>query len=436
MKPDDNRQEPRDDSDPSGEGRDSAASREDVPQVVLTTDPAVAQGRANDFGPGVRPDETIVAETSRVNRAVPGYVSQSNPFVEPEGANSAKPKKQNGKSQDDRPQSHDDDRNHDQPKHDDQKSGSPWVSYAINAVVALACGLGGALAFSYFDASKGGDPSKQQAKTGGDDNSKKQGGDSSKGEKGKGKQSNTSEGGSPSENTGSKDLGVPEAENPQTFRKEFQLVASRLDTLQQRLDLMAMPASGTPPDLAALRVKVGELSGILNEVANLPSLSRQMENRMDQLQLELKGLRDRGIVASNRDQTGSSPPILRTVARSVDTPAGEPPIPPPSPNSADQTMVEGMALFKQGQYPLADDLFRKLQTTNPQDARVWYFSALAHGFATGRWDGETRRLVEQGAQHERNGKPSASEIDAAFAGLSPAQGKVWLNAYRVQLVHR
>ena len=39
----------------------------------------------------------------------------------------------------------------------------------------------------------------------------------------------------------------------------------------------------------------------------------------------------------------------------------------------------GANLFQQRKYALALEAFRKLQVTHPQDARVWYYSALASG---------------------------------------------------------
>ena len=46
------------------------------------------------------------------------------------------------------------------------------------------------------------------------------------------------------------------------------------------------------------------------------------------------------------------------------------------------------------------------------------------------WKGETERLVTQGVDREKAGKPSKSQIDAAFADLTPETGKDWLAFYR------
>ena len=107
-----------------------------------------------------------------------------------------------------------------------------------------------------------------------------------------------------------------------------------------------------------------------------------------------------------------------------------------NPGPSSDALAEGMSLFKKGAYSQAQAVFHGLRQTRPQDARVWYFSALANGLSTGRWEGEARSFVVQGADRERAGLPATSVIDSAFADLSPAAGKEWLAAYRKQLLKR
>ena len=94
------------------------------------------------------------------------------------------------------------------------------------------------------------------------------------------------------------------------------------------------------------------------------------------------------------------------------------------------SLKHGVDLFKAGQYATARDVFAQLRESETADARVWYYSALANGFATGKWDGETERLAFQGVEHERAGVPKAADIDAEFADLPPTRGKNWLDFYR------
>ena len=95
-----------------------------------------------------------------------------------------------------------------------------------------------------------------------------------------------------------------------------------------------------------------------------------------------------------------------------------------------QAMDQAVDLFKKGRFAEAKDAFTKLQTVFPDDARVWYFSALANGLATRDWKGESERLVTTGMAREKAGSPDKSKIDAAFSDLTATTGKDWLAYYR------
>jgi hypothetical protein len=56
--------------------------------------------------------------------------------------------------------------------------------------------------------------------------------------------------------------------------------------------------------------------------------------------------------------------------------------------------------------------------------------SLSRGLATRDWKGETERLVTQGVDREKAGKPDKPQIDAAFADLTAETGKDWLAYYR------
>lgn len=453
-----------DDHDNQGQGSETTSSdheeggsREDHADVVSTTDPAVASGRGQEAGRNLRPDETIVTETSRVTRAVPSYVPDANAFVEPEREGGRKSENSEGKREDgakgkaegqgqNKAQAHDE--ADDSTKHGDQDRRdagespshsvrSGWMSYVMTALVALVFGVGGAWAFSYFDKGK----DKDQAQQGGKSQAKK-GGDSSstKNDSSQGHAKGQSSGGGSSNDSGSEIPGFTSAEDADTLKKQIGHLSSRFDTLQQRVEALSVPRNVVAPDISTLQIKMGELSKSVDEISSLPSRSRQMESRIEHLQEEIKGLRDQLSAAKDRGTLAADTPSITAVDRRVDSivppPAPTTSVLPSDPNSPDEAMSVGIALFKKGQYPQADDIFGKLQLTRPQDARVWYYSALAHGFTTGKWDGDTKHLVEQGADRERAGMPSTSQIDAAFAGLSTIQGKDWLSAYRAQLVKR
>lgn len=97
---------------------------------------------------------------------------------------------------------------------------------------------------------------------------------------------------------------------------------------------------------------------------------------------------------------------------------------------ASNELDQAIDLFKKGKFADAKDAFTKLETVTPDDARVWYFAALANGLATSNWKGESERLVTEGMAREKAGKPDKAKIDAAFSNLIAATGKDWLAYYR------
>ena len=98
-----------------------------------------------------------------------------------------------------------------------------------------------------------------------------------------------------------------------------------------------------------------------------------------------------------------------------------------------QAMDSAVELFKAQKYTEARDAFVKLQASTPNDARVWYLAAIANGFATGVWVGETERMVNTGLDHEKAGQPSSGRIDSTLAFLTPNTGKAWLADYRKRI---
>ena len=425
---------------------EEGGSTVDRPEVVSTSDPKVVRGRVLDPGQPVRFDETMVAETSQVTRNRQG--SGGEPFVAmgprayPEqvgGQSSGRPGA--------RTQPHDapnESRDHD--PHHAPASPIPatrpgWLNLVLTGVVALICGVAGAGAFSYFDASKSKSPTQDSKESGQAKKGSDKSADAEKGGKSAGHAKGQITGGGSSSDSGSEIPGFSSAEDADTLKKQIQNLSSRFDNLQQRLESMVMPHESPPPDLTTMQIKMGDLARSVDDVARLPSQFRRLDTRMERFQEEINGLRDQ--ISSLKERPGGTGdrPTIESVDRRVKALADVNPPPPGSLpasglGSPDTAMAEGIALFKTGKYPQADDIFRKLQLTRPADACVWYYSALAHGFATGGWDGDTRRFVEQGAERERAGLPSTSQIDTTFAGLSQIQGKDWLSAFRAQLVKR
>ena len=76
------------------------------------------------------------------------------------------------------------------------------------------------------------------------------------------------------------------------------------------------------------------------------------------------------------------------------------------------------------------EVFLILAQSYPNDARLWYFAALANGLTSGDWTGETEGLVRRGLACEQRGSPKRSDIDAQFSTLTKEQGKDWLEEWR------
>ena len=370
-----------------------------------------------------------------------------------------------------------DDRRNDRPGGDDrdrqkkkksQRQAAPrpaWQSLLFTGIVALVCGTAGAWAYTtFFGDSKG----KQDQKSGDDDKSGgKKGGKKSSDEKSEGNSKSdrgSGEGGA----SASEIPGFNSATDAQTLKKELEHLAHRIDLLGARIDQTKQPAQETPPILHTLRMQMTDLQRGLDQVANLPSKLRQLEQRFSGLKEDFKTLKDQvsgedlPTGAAPADGGFAAPPGLRNqLRRAGDAPApteggvaaplglsdelrrGHAPAPavggfagPGGYSDADPadnaTLKLAIGLFHEGHFSQSYEVLRRLQRERPNDARVWYFSALANGLASGKWDDKTKRLVEQGIERERAGTPGRAEIDEALAGLTPATGREWLAGQRRQ----
>jgi len=181
--------------------------------------------------------------------------------------------------------------------------------------------------------------------------------------------------------------------------KSFAEVPARLDTLSQKVDAASKGEGFAPaPKVEAIDKKVGDLT-----------------QAVDALKAEVAGKPGPGAPAA--------------------TPAPAAAQPNEDVNVEGQAMEQAADLFKQGKFAEAKAAFTKLQSVFPDDARVWYFSALANGLATQNWKGESERLANLGLAKEKAGTPDRAKIDAVFANLSAANGKDWLTFFRKQAAH-
>jgi hypothetical protein len=212
-------------------------------------------------------------------------------------------------------------------------------------------------------------------------------------------------------------------------------LAGQIDTLDARVEKVEQ-AAATPPapprELTDLRTQVGWLAGTTSELAKLPDEFKRIDGRVTKLLAALDGVRDE--VAAVRGRAEQSSPAA-TPGPAGSSPAAATSAPAGTGVGAagldeNRALLQGIKLFKQNRYKEALGVFNRLELTNPDDARVWYFAALSHGLATGQWSGGTERLVEKGIERERAGTPSTAVIDAAFSDLTAVQGRDWIAEYR------
>ena len=188
----------------------------------------------------------------------------------------------------------------------------------------------------------------------------------------------------------------------------------------ERKDQRAARAAPAPPDLAPLRTRIDDLVKESQRLSPLPATFQSLRQRVDALDKGLNALRTE--VAAVPKQLDASLNALKDamVSRSA----------PDQVSPADIARDLGAALFREGKYAAAREVFLTLIQNDPNDARLWYFAALANGLTSGDWTGESERMVRRGLACEQGGRPKRSDIDAQFSTLTKEQGKDWLEEWR------
>ena len=154
--------------------------------------------------------------------------------------------------------------------------------------------------------------------------------------------------------------------------------------------------------------------------------TRDHDNRLAAWHAELSSLRTRvDVLATGRPVAGTAATAsLSNAAARLDVANGPP------------TIDLGIRMLEQGQYESARTLFERLQTLEPDDARVWYFGAIAVGLVSGDWEDRAKELAEKGLDRECAGTPPGPVIDAALATRVPLLGEPWLDALRRRELNR
>lgn len=222
------------------------------------------------------------------------------------------------------------------------------------------------------------------------------------------------------------------------LKRQLDALTERLENLQKRFE--QQPEFAPLSDVSRLRRQFDGLSKSTEGGSSVAKDVGTLTGRVDHLESAQKLLQD-NLAAVRADTeklaTLAQAKIPRAGGTNVDNERRDTskPIVEEAP-TLDVQLSQGASLFKQGKFSDASTLFNQLVKTNPDDARVWYYAALSHGFATNEWAGEPLRLVEKGVERERAGTPPASDIDLAFQGLDESakgkgdNGKKWLEFYR------
>jgi len=225
------------------------------------------------------------------------------------------------------------------------------------------------------------------------------------------------------------------------LRSEVATLTRRLAQLQGRVDAQPGPEPAPSPDLGPLRARVDELVKVSGRLSSTPDELRGLEERvagfdrrMGALDERVRTLGER--VATLDEELGS---FRREVAsndersKRADATTGATGAAGPAagdPEAAMRAVARGAALFEERRYAEARDAFLEQIKATPDDARLWYYAALANGSATRDWKGETERLVKRGMERERAGTPGRAEIDALLDEIPSAQAVQWLRAWR------
>jgi TolA-binding protein len=208
--------------------------------------------------------------------------------------------------------------------------------------------------------------------------------------------------------------------------------------LQQRMD--SLTKTSRPPDLASIEEKVARIGQISQQVEaigkQVDPLHEQLvqyekkvtdlDAKLDEHRREVSGTHEPPSSGRGPEDRSSGNEGTPTVGRNTGPVAES----ETAENATGPGLESGISLFREKRYSEAYTIFRRLLQSRQDDARLWYYAALAYGLASNDWGRMTQSMAEEGVFHEKAGQPRRSVIDSAFAGLSRATGKEWLASYR------
>ncbi|APW58952.1 Potassium-transporting ATPase KdpC subunit [Paludisphaera borealis] len=231
---------------------------------------------------------------------------------------------------------------------------------------------------------------------------------------------------------------APVAEAVSAITASLNALSSRVDTLQERVG--AAPDANAATEVKDLRARVDRITDDLSPTAESVRRMDELVKRVATLGRDLDAVRSEAKLARGGDPSAESDKKIQAIRMEVQSLKGsfmrleaasrDAKAQPPGLDPA-------VKLFQSKQYAESARAFRALTLSHPDDARVWYFAALAQGLSTSQWQGaEVLELVHKGGEREQAGTPSSETIDKAFAGLTGETGRDWLAYYRQLVVRR
>src|SRR5262249_4763867 len=150
----------------------------------------------------------------------------------------------------------------------------------------------------------------------------------------------------------------------------------------------AIPKPTPPPDLSDLQVQVADLAKSAQEIPPLRQTVRDVEGRLLEISQSVRKLGDQFESFRARNDTIRTTSARNALGLPTERAADLDVKPSPDKLASPVELGAGAILFQKRQYREALAAFTKLEKSAPNDARVWYYAALAHGFAANDWSSD------------------------------------------------
>jgi TolA-binding protein len=200
---------------------------------------------------------------------------------------------------------------------------------------------------------------------------------------------------------------------------EVKGLKGEVDALAKKLD--SMPKPDVSAEIKPIQEKLDAVSKSVEGVTDLPKTIDTLKAKLADDDKAMASLKDE--IAALKAELASAKEAMKAAPAAATPEAAKPAVVDAA------AMTPALDLFKAGKYADALAAFKALPAT---DARVLYFTALSNGLASNDWKGDTEQIALKGVDREKAGSPPKADIDAAVAGLTPAQGKAWLDFFRAK----